>query len=158
MQLLTDRKHGQPLEALGHGFYRTVVKQSLQKLQKLSKNSVRPKDGRTIAPPHIQIRHCTAFIVQQHALGHLLCLWLFCNLLNIIQLSIKLYGMDLETDWYSVLVVVSAPKLTLNAHSILAATIRQPTETGRNSSEWSLWNTYDTEWDCIHCIGKRILN
>jgi len=29
-QFLTDRKHGQSLEALGHGFYGSVAKRSLQ--------------------------------------------------------------------------------------------------------------------------------
>jgi len=33
--VLTGRKHGQPLEALGHGFYGSITKQSLQKQAKI---------------------------------------------------------------------------------------------------------------------------
>jgi len=49
MQFFTGRKHGQSLEALGHVFYSSVVKQSLQKqcknFQKFTDQRV---DGRTI--------------------------------------------------------------------------------------------------------------
>jgi len=53
VQFLTGRKHGQSLEALGHGFYCSISKRTLQKQCKpLSKNSWSDqRGGRTIAPP-----------------------------------------------------------------------------------------------------------
>jgi len=52
MQFLTGRKHGQSLEALGHGFYCSITKRSLQKQCKnYPKNHDQTKGGDlTIAP------------------------------------------------------------------------------------------------------------
>jgi len=44
-QFLTGRKHGQSLEALGHGFYGSIEKRSLENSAKIIKNSVRPGGG-----------------------------------------------------------------------------------------------------------------
>jgi len=45
-QFLTNRKHGQSLEAFGHGFYSSIAKWSLQKQCKnIQKIAVRPKGG-----------------------------------------------------------------------------------------------------------------
>jgi len=51
-QFLTDRKHGQSLEALGHGFYGSIAKRCLQKqCKKLSKKFMVIPKGRTISLP-----------------------------------------------------------------------------------------------------------
>ena len=50
-QFLTGRKHGQSLEALGHGFYGSIAKRGLQKQCKnYPKVHAQTKGGRTIAP------------------------------------------------------------------------------------------------------------
>ena len=70
MQFLTGRKHGQSLEALGHGFYCSIGKRSLQNMQKLSKNSWSDGTGvsRTIAPPSkYATSHFTILLdIQRH--------------------------------------------------------------------------------------------
>jgi len=51
MQFLTGRKHGQSLEALGHGLYSLIVKRSLQKVCKnYPKNSQSDWGEGAIAP------------------------------------------------------------------------------------------------------------
>jgi len=48
-QFLTGRKHGQSLQALGHGLYGSIAKRSLQNSAKnMQKFAVRPKGG--VAP------------------------------------------------------------------------------------------------------------
>ena len=56
MQFLTGRKHGQSLEALGHGFYCSIVKRRIQKQCKNYPKIHGQTKGGTIAPTWI--RHC----------------------------------------------------------------------------------------------------
>jgi len=60
-QFLTGRKHGQSLEAMGHGFYGSIGKRSLQtQCRNYQKFTVRQGGGRTIAPPPLNTPLVTA--------------------------------------------------------------------------------------------------